>query len=379
MTAVTFSPRGIGDQTDTEPIFTGGFYTIRLAATQTSGQWVLPAWSQPRQLTGSLVTENLDANPTIPYELLMYVPNGGRTVGKLGGMLEIHEFRIVAGAGPVAWESLQLVTGPTGEAVPTNTQAAINADIYAQLGTVSGGASTLAAVSGISTDAKALIATPNSYSTMRGLLGAAPTASPVFTTALTAANPTFTGTVTIPDGSLAIADTSGLQAALDLKAPLASPALTGTPTVPTATAGTNTTQAASTAFVTTAVAAVTGGGGAPLNSPAFTGNPTAPTPTAGDNDTSIATTAFVTAAVALVPSQTAIDDLTTLVTSLTARVQELEENGANMAAIVGAAAARNNPLTGTGFNPGSVVTWLVDGTAPANAVTGDIVLNRVSI
>lgn len=43
------------------------------------------------------------------------------------------------------------------------------------------------------------------------------------------------------------------QTALDAKAPLASPALTGTPTVPTAVAGTNTTQAASTAFVGTAV------------------------------------------------------------------------------------------------------------------------------
>jgi hypothetical protein len=37
---------------------------------------------------------------------------------------------------------------------------------------------------------------------------------------------------------------------------------------------------------------------APLASPVFTGNPTAPTPTAGDSDTSIATTAFVTAAIA---------------------------------------------------------------------------------
>ena len=60
----------------------------------------------------------------------------------------------------------------------------------------------------------------------------APLASPTFTTALTAANPTFTGTVTIPDGALAIADTSGLQSALDLKAPLASPTFTGTVTVP---------------------------------------------------------------------------------------------------------------------------------------------------
>ena len=38
-----------------------------------------------------------------------------------------------------------------------------------------------------------------------------------------------------------------------LKAPLASPTLTGTPTAPTATAGTNTTQIATTAFVQTAV------------------------------------------------------------------------------------------------------------------------------
>jgi hypothetical protein len=37
---------------------------------------------------------------------------------------------------------------------------------------------------------------------------------------------------------------------------------------------------------------------ADLASPALTGNPTAPTPSAGDNDTSIATTAFVTTAVA---------------------------------------------------------------------------------
>ena len=40
---------------------------------------------------------------------------------------------------------------------------------------------------------------------------------------------------------------------LDSKAPLASPALTGVPTAPTALAGTNTTQLATTAFVKTAV------------------------------------------------------------------------------------------------------------------------------
>lgn len=46
-----------------------------------------------------------------------------------------------------------------------------------------------------------------------------------------------------------IVTSGGVKTALDTKAPLASPALTGTPTAPTATRGTNTTQIASTAFV----------------------------------------------------------------------------------------------------------------------------------
>lgn len=44
-------------------------------------------------------------------------------------------------------------------------------------------------------------------------------------------------------------------------APVASPTFTGTPAAPTATPGTNTTQVATTAFVTAAVAAGHGGGG----------------------------------------------------------------------------------------------------------------------
>ena len=79
------------------------------------------------------------------------------------------------------------------------------------------------------------------------------------------ANPTFTGTVggvTKSMVGLGSVDnttdankpvSTATQTALDLKAPLASPALTGTPTAPTATAGTNTTQVATTAFVGTAV------------------------------------------------------------------------------------------------------------------------------
>ena len=146
------------------------------------------------------------------------------------------------------------------------------------------------------------------------------------------------------------------QTALDLKAAIASPALTGTPTAPTATAGTNTTQIATTAYADTAVSSAitnhnsdtenvhgiadtadlvltndarlsdertpvdgsvttakiaTGGiaqsavtnlttdlaAKATLVSPALTGTPTAPTATLGTNTTQIATTAFVKAEV----------------------------------------------------------------------------------
>jgi hypothetical protein len=114
--------------------------------------------------------------------------------------------------------------------------------------------------------------------------------------------------------TLELSDVTGVGGA-----PIASPAFTGTPTAPTATAGTDNTQIATTAFVMDAVASgvagvasfntrtgavvlelsdVTGVGGAPLVSPAFTGQPTAPTPTAGDSSTNVATTAFVENAIA---------------------------------------------------------------------------------
>ncbi len=56
--------------------------------------------------------------------------------------------------------------------------------------------------------------------------------------------------------ALAVADIDGLTAALAAKAPLASPALTGAPTAPTASGGTNTTQIATTAFVKAALDAL---------------------------------------------------------------------------------------------------------------------------
>lgn len=134
-----------------------------------------------------------------------------------------------------------------------------------------------------------------------------------------------TGTVSF-DGSanvsMATSVGASLQASLDLKAPLASPTFTGVPVVPTAAVDTNTTQAASTAFVVgqagsaTPIVDGTGTVGtslrysrqdhihptdtsrAPLASPTFTGVPAAPTPAVGTNTTQLATTAMVQAEIA---------------------------------------------------------------------------------
>jgi hypothetical protein len=84
------------------------------------------------------------------------------------------------------------------------------------------------------------------------------------------------------------------SAALTPYAPLASPTFTGVPAGPTAAPGTNTTQLATTAFVTAAIASG-GGSYAPINSPAFTGVPTAPTAATATNTTQVATTAYVQA------------------------------------------------------------------------------------
>lgn len=114
-----------------------------------------------------------------------------------------------------------------------------------------------------------------------------------------------------------------IDQALALKAPLDSPNFTGIPKVATAPPGTNTTQAASTAFVQAVVAALISSAPgaldtlnelaaamgndpnfaatvtnalalkAALASPIFTGDPKAPTPAVDDYDTSLSTTEYV--------------------------------------------------------------------------------------
>jgi hypothetical protein len=247
--------------------------------------------------TVPLGTQNVFLDPgTWNFELI------GVSDGK-GGYLtgdDAISTRTVPNSGTFDVDDLTEVSGSSGQGLAPEWKAYIDAAIAAvtvgaggtPTGSGVGGAFISVDVTDTTTVGRAVMKAADAAAG-RTAIGAAPAASPVFTTALTAANPTFTGTVVIPDNALAIADTSGLQTALDAKAPLASPALTGAPTAPTATAGTNTTQVATTAFV---LANAGSGAGAPLASPAFTGTPTAPTATAGTNTTQLATTAFVTAA-----------------------------------------------------------------------------------
>lgn len=141
-------------------------------------------------------------------------------------------------------------------------------------------------------------------------------------------SPTFTGTPEAPTASPLTDDTqlattayadaavavetsraegaeSTLTTALALKAPLASPALTGNPTAPTQSPGDNTTKIATDAYVGAAVLVETNRAEtaeallAPLASPHLTGVPLAPTASALTNDTQLATTAYADAAVAV--------------------------------------------------------------------------------
>ena len=66
---------------------------------------------------------------------------------------------------------------------------------------------------------------------------------------------TLSGTVSTLSGTV-----TSVQSELNNKAPLVSPSLNGTPTAPTASKGTNTTQIATTAFVQEALSSVGGGG-----------------------------------------------------------------------------------------------------------------------
>lgn len=104
---------------------------------------------------------------------------------------------------------------------------------------------------------------------------------------------------------------NNIATAVNTKADINSPALTGNPTAPTPSSGNNTTSIATTAFVTAAVSdgvvaersATATLSNKTLTSPSIsnaslTGSPVAPTASTSDSSTAVATTAYVVARVA---------------------------------------------------------------------------------
>lgn len=177
---------------------------------------------------------------------------------------------------------------------------------------------------------------------------------------------------------------------------LESPALTGTPTAPTPATADNTTKIATTAYVkaqgyltsvpVTSVAGKTGAvtlvvgdvsGAAPLASPALTGTPTAPTAATATNSTQIATTAFVQAAVsALIDAApgtldtlneiaAALGDDPNFAATITTELATKMVKANNLSDLTNAATARTN------LGLGSIATQA----ANAVAITGGSILN----
>ncbi len=290
-------------------------------------------------------------------------------------------------------------TSPTPEPGTNNTQIANAAFVYAAINALINGApGTMDTLKEI---AAAINNDPKFSETINNALALkAPLASPAFTgtpTAPTAAQGTNSTQIAntafvkaaitaLINGAPGTLDTlkeiaaainndpkfsETINNALALKAPLASPAFTGTPTAPTAAQGTNSTQIANTAFVKAAITALINGAPgtldtlkeiaaainndpnfsttinnalalkAPLASPALTGIPTAPTAAQGTNNTQIATTAYVRAAIsALVGSSPeALDTLNELAAAL--------GNDPNFATTMTNALAGKQPLDAT--------------------------------
>ena len=125
-------------------------------------------------------------------------------------------------------------------------------------------------------------------------------------------SPALSGTPTAPT-AVAATNTTQIATTAFVQNNKISPALSGTPTAPTAAYNDNSTQIATTAFVQ-----------GEKVSPAFFGTPTAPTAVSGTNTTQIATTAFVTASPAFsgVPTApTAVSGTNTTQIATTAFVQ----------------------------------------------------------
>ena len=162
------------------------------------------------------------------------------------------------------------------------------------------------------------------------------------------------------------------QEALDLKAPLESPTFTGTPAVPTAAQGTNTTQAASTAFVVAEIAAA--GSGA--------GDVSGPASSVTDNLVSFSSTTGK----AIKDSGLALDTDTTLAANSDSKVASQKATKAYVDALIAASDAMvfkgvidcsanpNYPAADRGWTYRVSVAGKIGGASGTNVEAGDMLL-----
>lgn len=331
------------------------------------------------ETNGSVLTDfvTLDGvqeltNKTVPYAQNFWPGFGNsvvRDAGSLAGnmLLMLESFKLpVLDAGNLynlpnsALGIVDIAHGGTGANTLGTAQTALGIDLKADLNSPSFTGTPTAPTPGLG-DSSARIATTFFVTNVLNTVGAVTPgdALPIMDGAASAGTPgtylvsrvdhvhptdtsrapsaasTAAGTSVTPAGGIAATNVQAALQELDTeKAPLASPALTGTPTATTAPLQDTSTRIATTAWVQTELAAIppagmypsndvplmagVGAAGtavegargdhrhptdtsrAPLASPVFTGNPTAPTAAPGDNSGSIATTGFVAAVKALI-------------------------------------------------------------------------------
>lgn len=226
----------------------------------------------------------------------------------------------ISSAGQAAIEAGQAnaysVQAETSKVGALNAQsAAQSASSSASSSAISATASAVSATASASSAASSATSAYNYYSAFNLSVGTVSTgaAGSQAVVTRTGTAPSYLLNFTIPAGAAGAAGATGASGVIAATSPLsynsgtqtvsidlsayatkASPTFTGTPTLPTGTiavtqtAGNSTTAIATTAFVT-AVDILK----APLASPVFTGDARCVTPATSDNDTSIATTAFV--------------------------------------------------------------------------------------
>jgi len=168
---------------------------------------------------------------------------------------------------------------------------------------------------------------------------------------------------------------NAISSAISSKADANSPALTGTPTVPTATAGTNTTQVASTAFIQSALAALLPTGVITMWSGAISAIPTGWYLCDGSNSTPDLRGKFIIGAGAISASVTASSgaSVTGSISGTTLTVSAVSRGTLAIGDVVShSSIAQTATITGLGTGTGGTGTYTLTYTGSTSSVTGSI-------